>query len=165
VPSARIPALKAAFLADPGGLEVALTELEGDAGEPPIALVRDRIDALFRHPGVEAVVEALRAEGSPWAQAQLEAIGRHSPTTMKVAFRQLGLSAGLERFEDEMAMEYRLAVRLSAGHDFAEGVRAVLVDKDRNPKWSPATLEAVDEKRLDALFAPLADEEEWRPLA
>lgn len=164
VPSARIPALKAAFLADPAGLEMALTELEGDAGEPPIALVRDQIDRLFRHDSVEAVMAALRADGSPWAQVQLAAMARHSPTTMKVALRQLARSKGLERFEDEMAMEYRLAVRLSAAHDFAEGVRALLVDKDGDPRWSPATLEAVDEERLEALFAPLVGEEEWRPL-
>ena len=165
VPSARVEPLKAAFLADPTGLEVALTELEGDAGEPPIALVRDQIDRLFGGDSVEAVVEALRADGSPWAQTQLEAIERASPTTMKVAFRQLAISAGLERFEDEMAMEYRLAARLSTAHDFAEGVRAVLVEKDRNPKWSPASLQAVDDARLDALFAPLGAEAEWRPVA
>jgi len=165
VPSRRIPALKAAFLADPSNLEVALTEMEGDAGEPPIALVRERIDALFGHASVEAILEALAADGSPWALDQLAILRRHSPTTLKVAFRQLRLAAGLERFEDEMAMEYALAVRLSAGHDFAEGVRAVLVDKDKAPKWRPASLEAVDEGQLDALFAPLPPEEAWRPLS
>ena len=165
VPSARIPALKEAFLADPRGLEVALTELEGDAGEPPISLVRDSIDRLFGKPSVEVIVECLREDGSPWAMAQLEAMQRHSPTTLKVAFRQLRVSAAMERFEDEMAMEYRLAARLSAGHDFAEGVRAVLVDKDRKPRWDPAELAGVDEARLDAIFAPLEPEEEWRPLA
>ena len=63
-----------------------------------------------------------------------------------------------------MALEYRIAARVLVLHDFIEGVRAVLVDKDQAPKWSPATPEAVNEDLLDAIFAPLPAAEEWKPL-
>ncbi len=63
-----------------------------------------------------------------------------------------------------MALEFRLALRITGGHDFKEGVRSVLVDKDRNPRWDPPRLEAVDEARIEALFAPAAPGEDWTPL-
>jgi len=64
-----------------------------------------------------------------------------------------------------MAMEYRLGGRVVRTHDFQEGVRAVIVDKDNTPKWSPATLQGVTDDALDALFGPLPADEEWTPLA
>lgn len=165
VPSARLAALKAAFATDPGMIEGALTELEGDAGDPPVSLVRDDIDRLFGQTSVAAILEALRADGSPWALAQLEALEAGSPTTLEVGFRLLHQASGLERLEDEMAVEYALAVRIAAGHDFREGVRAVLIDKDKTPRWKPATLAEVDKTTIDALFAPLPPGEQWTPLA
>lgn len=163
-PSVRAQQLKALLIAEPERFEEHLTELEGDPGDPPLSLVRDDIDRLFGHPTLEAVVEALRADRSEWAKAQLAAVERHSPTTLKVAFRQIHDAARLERFEDQLAVDYRLASRIAGSHDFAEGVRAVLVDKDNRPTWRPATIEAVDPAALDALFAPLPPEEEWRPV-
>ena len=163
-PSVRAQQLRALLIAEPERFEEHLTELEGDPGDPPLSLVRDDIDRLFGHPTLEAVVEALRADRSEWAKAQLAAVERHSPTTLKVAFRQIHDAARLERFEDQLAVDYRLASRIAGSHDFAEGVRAVLVDKDNRPTWRPATIEAVDPAALDALFAPLPPEEEWRPV-
>jgi enoyl-CoA hydratase len=64
-----------------------------------------------------------------------------------------------------MAMEYRIASRVLVRPDFTEGVRAVIVDKDNAPKWSPATAEEVTKDLLDAIFAPLPQEEEWKPLS
>jgi enoyl-CoA hydratase len=165
VPSARLPALKAAFAADPRMIEEALTELEGDAGEPPVSLVRDDIDRLFGQTSVAAIVRALEADGSPWAQAQLEPLMAGSPTTLEVGFRLLRDGAAVERLEDEMALEYALAIRIAAGHDFREGVRAVLIDKDKSPRWRPATLDEVDKTTIEGLFAPLPPGEQWTPLA
>ncbi len=164
VPSARAEGVVRAFAEGPERGEAALTELEGDAGEPPISLVRDRIDRTFGEPTVEAIVAALERDGSPWAEEQLAALRAHSPTTLKVALRQLREAAALPRLEDEMALEFRLALRITGGHDFKEGVRSVLVDKDRNPRWDPPRLEAVDEARIEALFAPAAPGEDWTPL-
>jgi enoyl-CoA hydratase len=164
VRGARVEALKADLIAAPERFEERLTEFEDDPGEPPIAAVRDDIDRLFGHSSVEMIVEALRDDGSEWALAQLAAVLAASPTTLKAAFRQLRIGGELERFEDEMAVEFRMATRIAASHDFREGVRAVLVDKTGAPAWDPPSLEAVDAGRLDKLFAPLSKKEEWRPI-
>ena len=164
VKSADIPALKASILAVPDGVEEALTLRESDAGEPAISEHRDAIDRLFAHDSVEEIVAALTADPSPWAQSQLEIVKARSPTAMKVAFRQLREGGLRHSFDEQMQVEARIGARLSYSHDFAEGVRAVLIDRDNKPRWDPATLEEVDASRLDAIFAPLPADEEWAPL-
>lgn len=164
VASADVEAVKTEIAAAPEAIEAILTRYEADAGEPPLAEVRERIDRLFDKPTVEAIVAALEADGSDWAEAQLKALAAHSPQTLHVALRQFHLGARAERFEDEMALEYRIAARLAQSHDFREGVRALLVDKDNAPQWDPPTLEGVTEARLAAIFAPLPFGEEWTPL-
>ena len=96
---------------------------------------------------------------------ELATLRSKSPQTCKVALRQLATSAGLDDFADNMAMEYRIGSRVLTLPDFAEGVRAVIVDKDNDPKWNPATAEGVSEQLLDAIFAPLPKGEEWTPLS
>jgi enoyl-CoA hydratase len=83
---------------------------------------------------------------------------------MKVAFHQLRLGGAMTRFADNMAMEYRIGARVVQRHDFLEGVRAVIVDKDNAPRWDPPTLEAVSETLIEGIFAPLPSVEEWTPL-
>jgi len=87
-----------------------------------------------------------------------------SPQTCKVALRQLAESLKLDDFADNMAMEYRIASRVLTRPDFAEGVRAVIVDKDNAPKWDPAQPEDVTDALLDTIFAALPADEEWKPL-
>jgi enoyl-CoA hydratase len=67
-------------------------------------------------------------------------------------------------FADNMRMEYRIASRVLTRPDFAEGVRAVIVDKDNSPKWNPAKAEGVTKALIDEIFAPLPAAEEWKPL-
>ncbi|MFZ1476440.1 MAG: enoyl-CoA hydratase/isomerase family protein, partial [Sphingorhabdus sp.] len=86
------------------------------------------------------------------------------PQTCKVALRQLMESMQLNDFSDNMVMEYRIASLVLTRPDFAEGVRAVSVDKDNAPKWNPATAEDVSDDLLDTIFAPLPVKEEWKPL-
>ena len=74
------------------------------------------------------------------------------------------VTGALTDFADNMPMEYRIASRVLTRPDFAEGVRAVIVDKTGDPKWDPATPEGVSEKLLDQIFAPLPADEEWKPL-
>jgi len=164
VESCRLEALKAALVAEPAAIERLLTEFEGDAGRPAIAAHQDEIAKIFSLDSVEAIVTALEAADSDWAREQLAVLAVKSPQTVKVAFRQLQLGAGMKSFADNMAMEYRIASRVVLRPDFREGVRAVLVEKDNVPKWSPATLDAVDEAVLDEIFAPLPAGEEWSPL-
>ena len=164
VESARVADLKAAIVADPEAIETLLTEYEVDPGRAPLGEHRDQIDRLFGHDTVEAIVAALEADGSDWAKAQLATLATKSPQTMKVALRQLNAGAVATRFADNMAMEYRIGARVVQKHDFLEGVRAVIVDKDNAPKWSPATLEGVTEAELAEIFAPLPPDQEWTPL-
>lgn len=164
VESARIPDLKAAILADPGAIETILTEFEADAGRPPFSDHQDQVDRLFGKDSVEAIVAALEAEGSDWSKAQLATLATKSPQTLKVAFRQLKLGGAAAAFADNMRMEYRIGARVVQRHDFIEGVRAVIVDKDNAPKWNPPTLSGVGEEMLDAIFANLPAAEEWSPL-
>ena len=124
----------------------------------------ERIDLIFALGSVEAIVAALEADGSDWAGAQRATLATKSPQTLKVAFRQLREGAARTTFADEMRQEYRIGARVVHRHDFLEGVRAVIVDKDNAPRWNPATLEAVSEALLDEIFAPLAAGEEWTPL-
>jgi enoyl-CoA hydratase len=124
----------------------------------------ERINRIFAADSVEAIFAALEADGSDWANAQLATLRTKSPQAMKVSFRQMREGAAMASFTDEMRSEYRLASRVCALHDFQEGVRALIVDKDNKPIWSPATLDAVTDAMLDEIFAPLPAGEEWSPL-
>jgi enoyl-CoA hydratase len=158
-PSETLEALKAALCAD------GLGALDGLQTEGPHMPHHDgALDPYFRFDAVEEIVAALGADPHDWPQAQWATLQTKSPQTMKVALRQLRAGRAMTRFEDVMAMEYRIGARVVSLHDFQEGVRAVIVDKDNAPRWSPATLEGVTAAHLDAIFAPLPPGEEWTPL-
>jgi enoyl-CoA hydratase len=155
----------AAQTQDPGAtLESGLYALAEGAGRVVELKHRDQIDRLFAGESIEAIFAALGADGGDWARAQLAALRAKSNLTMKVAFRQLALGANLKSFAQNMAMEYRIGARMVMQADFHEGVRAVILDKDNAPRWNPATPEGVTDATLDAIFAPLPQEEEWAPL-
>ena len=165
VPAERIEDLKAAMLAEPADPKAVVERFAGDPGPGPTAEHREAIDRLFAHDRVEEIFAALEAEGSDWALAQLAVLKTKSPQSMKVSLRQLRTGATLGSFAENMAMEYRLGGRVVRTHDFQEGVRSVIVDKDNAPRWSPARLEEVTDEQLDTLFAPLPPDEEWTPLS
>ncbi|MDP3854209.1 enoyl-CoA hydratase/isomerase family protein [Phenylobacterium sp.] len=164
VESAKVADLKAAILADPEAVETILTEFEADAGRPPLAQHQDEIDRIFGKDSVEAILAALQAADTDWARDQLKVLATKSPQTLKVALRQLRLGGAAQSFAENMAMEYAVGARVVRRHDFLEGVRAVIVEKDNAPRWNPATPEGVDDAMLDAIFAPLPSGEAWSPL-
>ena len=82
---------------------------------------------------------------------------------MKVSLKLLADGARMVTFEDEMRQEYAVGSRVVQRHDFLEGVRAVIVDKDNAPRWNPATPEGVTDHVIDQIFAPLPDDEAWTP--
>jgi len=164
VQSADVDALKAAIIAAPADVEAALVRFEADAGRPPVAQHQDEIEKAFGRETLEEILAALKASGSDWAQEQLKVMATKSPQTMKVALRQLRIGGKLESFAENMTMEYRIGARVVQRHDFIEGVRAVIVDKDHAPNWNPPTPEGVTETMLDAIFAALPSAEEWSPL-
>jgi enoyl-CoA hydratase len=132
--------------------------------EAKIAAHADAISRLFASDRYEDALSALAADGGDWATATLATLGTKSPQTCKVALRQLADSLSCADFAANMVMEYRIASRVLTRPDFAEGVRAVIVDKDNAPQWDPATPEAVDEALIDSIFAALPADEEWKPL-
>lgn len=164
IPSDALAGVKAAILAEHGRLH----DILGAAAVPPPAAKildwRADIDRLFASDRYEEILAALAADGGDWAQAQLAALATKSPQTIKVALRQLALGAKMPSFADNMRMEYALACHVMRRPDFAEGVRAVIIDKDNDPKWDPATPEAATDALIDSLFAPLPDETAWTPL-
>jgi enoyl-CoA hydratase len=121
----------------------------------PLAGNRRRIATIFAGGSVEAILERLDRDGSDFAQAAAQTIRTRSPTSLKLVFRQLRFARQLT-LRECLAMELRLANRVLASHDFREGVRAALLDKDRNPRWEPASLAGVGD--LERFFAPLRDE-------
>ncbi|MEZ6022806.1 MAG: enoyl-CoA hydratase/isomerase family protein [Hyphomonadaceae bacterium] len=123
-----------------------------------------RIDRIFALDSVEAIFAALEADGSDWAEAQLATLRTKSPQTLKVSFRQLREGAAMESFAAEMRQEYRIGARVVQRHDFQEGVRALIVDKDNAPRWDPPTIDGVTDAMLDEIFAPSPEGGEWTPL-
>ena len=134
---------------------------------PPEAKIVNNIPLINRHfasDRFEDILASLDGDDSDWAMKELATLRSKSPQTCKVALRQLAEGAKLTDFADNMEMEYRIGSRVLLRPDFAEGVRAVIVDKDNAPKWDPATPEEVTDELLDAIFAPLPKKEEWTPL-
>jgi len=164
LPTDAVEAFRSILAADPAHPADVADGLEDDAGEAPIEAHLLTIDRLFGFDTLEEIFAALEADGSDWASAQLATLKTKSPQSMKVTLRQLRTGATLDSFADNMVMEYRLGGRVVRTHDFQEGVRAVIVDKDNAPKWSPASIEGVTDETLDTLFAPLQPDEEWTPL-
>ncbi len=121
------------------------------------------ISRLFASDRLEEVLAALEVDESDWAQTELATLRSKSPLSCKVSLRLLAEGANRASFAEEMRAEYALAGRVVRTHDFREGVRAVLIDKDNAPQWDPPTPEEVDQEMLDVLFAPLLESEAWTP--
>ena len=164
LPSEKLPEAKARVIEHPARIAGILPEM---AEKPPEARIEANAEKIARHfasDRYEDILASLEADDSDWAAKELATLGTKSPQTCKVALRELAASAALTDFAEEMRMEYRIASHVLTRPDFAEGVRAVIVDKTNDPAWSPATPEGVTDDLLDAIFAPLPAEEEWRPL-
>lgn len=130
-----------------------LASVTADRAHPSQELV----DGPYAGESVEAVLDALAAEGN-WGEEQRATILGKSPTCTRIAFRQIRAGADLS-FEDCMALEYRLARFCMTHGDFYEGVRATIIDKDGAPKWSPASLAEADDGFVEQAFAPLGDDD------
>ncbi len=164
LPAAALADAKAGIAADPGSIAAILHNLAAVPPAPKIAAHADDIARLFASDNYKDILAALEADGGEFAAATLTALHTKSPQTCKVALRQLATSLTLPDFAANMVMEYRIGARVLVRPDFAEGVRAVIVDKDNAPQWNPQAPEGVTDDMLDAIFAPLPANEEWTPL-
>ena len=120
----------------------------------------DTIDRIFSRSSVEEIVQLLEDEGGEFCGKVLKSLRRASPSSLKVAHRQLTEGASLPSLSPCLNMEYRLVMGCCANADFYEGVRAQLVDRDNAPKWKPATLQEVTDDVVEAYFAMLPSDQE-----
>ena len=147
----------------PTRLKGAVGAASGMIPEAKIEQNLPTISRLFASDRLEDVLAALDAEESDWADSELATLSTKSPLSCKVSLRLLAEGADRASFADEMTAEYALAGRVVRTHDFREGVRALLIDKDNAPQWDPATPDGVTDEMLDVLFAPLPSSEAWTP--
>ena len=132
-------------------------------GIGPIQVHRDTVGRLFGADRVEDILSALDAASlaagadADFARRAAAAIRTKSPTSLKVALAQLRRGKSLD-FEACLRSEFRIVSRVATGHDFYEGIRAVIVDKDHSPAWRPPTLDAVSDADVERYFAPVPAE-------
>ena len=118
-----------------------------------------KIDAWFAHDRMQDIVAALQRDDSELAQAALKTLGEKSPRGMVVTLKLLRLARASSSLEECLVREYRAALVVFASDDFREGVRAAVIDKDRNPKWSPPRIEDVTAEMVAPYFAEIGADE------
>ncbi len=164
LPSSDLAEAKARIIAHPDRIAGILAEMAVTPPHPRIADNAAQIAHHFASDSFEEILTSLEADEGDWAAKELAALRSKSPQSCKVSLRQLALGAGMADFAEVMQMEFRIAARVLILPDFAEGVRAVITDKTGDPKWSPASPQGVTAAMLDAIFAPLPQDQEWNPL-
>ncbi|UXT52010.1 enoyl-CoA hydratase/isomerase family protein [Agrobacterium tumefaciens] len=139
--------------ADTEAVEAAIAAHAKEAGKGVLAANRDVIDATFRFDTVEEIFAALSARDDVFSKDTLEVLNRRSPTSLKLTLKLLRLGRESASLIECLEREFAAGTEILRQHDFYEGVRAALVDKDRNPRWRPARLEEVREEDLAPYFA------------
>ena len=142
-------------------VDAVIADFAEHPGEPTLTSHRGAIDRIFAADSVEEIFEGLSGEDSDWARETAGLLAMKSPTALKVTHRLIREGAGMTRFEDHMAMEFRLACHFYEKHDLFEGIRAVIIDKDNSPDWQPADLAAVSAADVSAYFADLSGAPEF----
>lgn len=157
VPAEEWPLLLEALQSGEDPDEVIL-EMAREPEGAPLSDLREDIDRIFSASSVEDILAALDREETDWAQETAKTMRLRSPTSLKLVYSEVRAGRTLG-FDDCMRMEFRMSSRVLDGHDFFEGVRAVIVDKDNAPHWQPSTLAEVGEDAIAAYFAPLGEQE------
>jgi enoyl-CoA hydratase len=155
VPSARFPELLEGLYGSVS-VDAVLAAFAEPAGEGPLLARREAIDRLFASDRVEDILHALDnelGEHADWARAAAANIRTKSPLSLKLALAQVRRGRAWD-FATCMDAEFRIVSRVIRGHDFYEGVRAVIVDKDNKPRWRPPTLAEVSDADVERHFAP-----------
>src|SRR6185312_6711430 len=165
VPSAKLGALQAALgggdLSGPEPnkkVDKVIARFAEDPGKPTLPAMMKDIDRCFSAESLVEIVAKLKKQGGEWADKQLAALLKLSPISMAITLEQLKRCAN-RSFEDTMTIEYRMSQRgMQKGHDFFEGVRALLIDKDQKPKWNPSTIEGVTREMVESHFKPVSND-------
>ncbi len=164
VPSGKLAALREALTKLGAGVSSAEVDavIAGFAtGETagPVAAMQSKIDAWFAHDRMQDIIATLQQDGSELALSTLKTLNEKSPRGMTVALKLIRLARGSSSLEECLVREYRAALEVFASDDFREGVRAAVIDKDRNPKWSPPRLEDVTPEIVAPYFAQIGADE------
>jgi enoyl-CoA hydratase/carnithine racemase len=161
LPSVKLPLLVERVADTQGGpIDTAIAALSEDAGSPPLAARCADIDKVFSEATVEAMLAALSEMPGEWAHKTAATLAQKSPKSLELTLAAIRNARSLASLEAALNLEYRLTVRLFEDGEFPEGVRALIVDKDRKPRWSPARLADVDLDLIAAYLAPLPADEE-----
>jgi enoyl-CoA hydratase len=157
IPAARLDEIPAA-LATARGMHDVKARLDKFSVPPAagrLAAARFWIDRCYGADTVEEIFERLAQSGEDEARAALETMRKMSPTSLKITSRNIRSALSFERVEQSFQQDYRISLACVAEHDFIEGIRAAIVDKDRNPVWRPDTLEGVTPDIVERHFRPL----------
>ncbi|MDN3480359.1 enoyl-CoA hydratase/isomerase family protein [Arthrobacter sp. APC 3897] len=141
--------------------EDVLRDFAQEPPEAPLAAAREWIDECFAHEDVETIVDALLRSETGEAKKAAAVVLTKSPSALKVTLQSLRRARELPELRSVLEQEYRVSLHALTAPDFAEGVRAQVVDKDRNPQWTPATLAEVRQTDVDSYFAPLDGPDLW----
>jgi enoyl-CoA hydratase len=152
VPQADLEPFTAMVAAE--GPEVAVDAFAQDPPPSPLAGQRHWIDECYAGQTIAEIMAALRGHHDPAAGDAASLIATRSPVALAVTLAAVRRAAALKTLEDVLVQEYRVSCASLRSHDFVEGIRAQLVDKDRNPQWSPSSIDAVTEADVEAYFAP-----------
>jgi len=164
VPSSKLPALREALTkvragATSADIKALIAGFATGETAGPVAAKQAMIDKWFAHDRMQDIVAALRADGSELAQATLKTLNEKSPRGMVVTLKLLRLARSAKSLEECLVREYRAALEVFASDDFREGVRAAVIDKDRQPKWSPPRIEDVTPEMVAPYFAEIGADE------
>jgi enoyl-CoA hydratase len=164
VPSGKLAALREALTrvragATSGEVKAIIDGFSTGETSGPVAVLQPQIDAWFGHDKMHDIVAALSRDGSELAQTTLQTLNEKSPRGMVVALKLLRLARASASLEQCLVREYRAALQVFASDDFREGVRAAVIDKDRNPKWSPTRIEDVTPEMVAPYFAGIGADE------
>lgn len=164
VPTAKLPTLRELLTkARPGtpssDIETLINDFATGETAGPVAALQSHINSWVAHDRVQDIVAALRRDGSELATSTLKALNEKSPRGMVVTLKLLRLARKSSSLEECLTREYRAALAVFASDDFREGVRAAVIDKDRNPHWSPVRIEDVTPEMLASYFAEIGPDE------
>jgi len=140
-------------------VDALLREYHEEPGPPPLAALRPAIDRCFSRASVVAIRDALEAEEGDWAREARAAIDRASPISLEITFHQMKLGERGMDIEASLTLEYRMTQHVMAGHDFYEGIRALLVDKDQKPRWEHRSIAEVGAAEVARYFESLGERE------
>jgi enoyl-CoA hydratase len=160
IPTARFEEIKTALI-DTRPVDPLLDERHVDPGPGELEPYASLIARCFSAPTVEAIIERLSevlSKDREWAQGVIADLKSRSPLSLKVTYRHIRAARKLD-LRQTLQLDCRLACRLLEGHDFAEGVRAALIDKDGRPRWQPGRLEDITSAMVDEVFAPMGADE------